>query len=303
MDQVLASPAVDTEQQGSNWKQQLKDYYELSKPGIGFYAVISTFAAFWLASPAVIDHMLLLHTLIATALVTAGGGALNQVIEIEADKQMRRTENRPLPSGRVPVNVGIAYGVFFAITGVVYMQLAVNTISAVLALGTLVGYLAIYTPLKKKTHLSTIVGAFPGAIPILIGWTAVRGSIDLSGWVLFIILFFWQIPHFLAIAWMYRKDYARAGFPMLSVLDEDGFSVASQAVYYVVSLVPVSLMLTILGVTGWLYFWGALLLGIGFIASGIHCAIKRTNTAAKQLLFASIIYLPLILALMVLDKN
>lgn len=303
MEQVLANPAVEADQHSSNWRQQLKDYYELSKPGIGFYAVISTFAAFWLASPAAIDHLLLLHTLIATALVTAGGGALNQVIEIEADKQMRRTENRPLPSGRVPLNVGIAYGLFFSLVGVAYMQFAVNTLSAVLAIGTLVGYLAVYTPLKKKTHLSTIVGAFPGAIPILIGWTAVRGSIDLSGWVLFIILFFWQIPHFLAIAWMYRKDYARAGFPMLSVLDEDGFSVASQAVYYVVSLVPVSLMLTILGVTGWLYFWGALLLGIGFIASAIHSAIKRTNTAAKQLLFASIIYLPLLLALMVLDKN
>jgi heme o synthase len=302
MDQVLANPAIES-QQGSNWRQQLKDYYELSKPGIGFYAVISTFAAFWLASPAVIDYTLLLHTLIATALVTAGGGALNQVIEVEADKQMRRTENRPLPSGRIPVNMGIAYGVFFALVGVIYMQLAVNTLSAVLAVGTLIGYLAIYTPLKKKTHLSTIVGAFPGAIPILIGWTAVRGVIDLSGWVLFIILFFWQIPHFLAIAWMYRKDYARAGFPMLSVLDEDGFSVASQAVFYVVSLVPVSLLLTVMGVTGWTYFWGALLLGLGFIASGIHCAIKRTNTAAKQLLFASIIYLPLLLALMVLDKH
>jgi heme o synthase len=301
MDQVLASSAIDS--QGSNWRQQLRDYYELSKPGIGFYAVISTFAAFWLASPATIDYVLLLHTLIATALVTAGGGALNQVIEVEADKQMRRTENRPLPSGRIPVKVGMVYGLFFAIVGVVYMQLAVNTISAVLAIGTLIGYLAIYTPLKKKTHLSTIVGAFPGAIPILIGWTAVRGVIDLSGWVLFIILFFWQIPHFLAIAWMYRKDYARAGFPMLSVLDEDGFSTASQAVFYVVSLVPVSLLLTVMGVTGWLYFWGALLLGLGFIASGIHTAIKRTNTAAKQLLFASIIYLPLLLALMVLDKH
>ncbi len=303
MDQALANPAIESQQQGSNWRQQLKDYYELSKPGIGFYAVISTFAAFWLASPATIDYVLLLHTLIATALVTAGGGALNQVIEVEADKLMRRTENRPLPSGRIPLNLAIVYGLFFAITGVVYMQLAVNTLSAVLAIGTLIGYLAIYTPLKKKTHLSTIVGAFPGAIPILIGWTAVRGVIDLSGWVLFIILFFWQIPHFLAIAWMYRKDYARAGFPMLSVLDEDGFSVASQAVFYVVSLVPVSLLLTVMGVTGWLYFWGALFLGIGFILSGIHCAIKRTNTAAKQLLFASIIYLPLLLALMVLDKN
>lgn len=302
MDQVLPNPAIEVEHR-SDRRQQLKDYYELSKPGIGFYAVISTFAAFWLASAAVIDYALLLHTIIATALVTAGGGALNQVIEVEADKQMRRTENRPLPSGRVSVNFGIAYGLFFSIVGVVYMQVAVNTLTAVLSAATLIGYLAIYTPLKKRSHLSTIVGAFPGAIPILIGWAAVRGSIDISGWVLFVILFFWQIPHFLAIAWMYRKDYARAGFPMLSVLDNDGLSVASQAVLYVVSLVPVTLMLTFLGVTGWLYFWGALLLGIGFIVSGVLCAIRRTNTSAKQLLFASIIYLPLLLALMVLDKQ
>jgi heme o synthase len=302
MDQVLPNPAIEVEQR-SDWRQQLKDYYELSKPGIGFYAVISTFAAFWLASPTVIDYALLIHTLIATAFVTAGGGALNQVIEVEADKQMRRTENRPLPSGRVPVTYAIAYGLFFSIVGLVYMQLSVNTLTAVLSAATLFGYLAVYTPLKKKTHLSTIVGAFPGAIPILIGWAAVRGSIDISGWVLFIILFFWQIPHFLAIAWMYRKDYARAGFPMLSVLDDDGLSVASQAVFYIVSLIPVTLMLTFLGVTGWLYFWSALLLGFGFLASGIVCAVKRTNTSAKQLLFASIIYLPLLLALMVLDKQ
>lgn len=297
---VIEQPAtLDSKQ---DWRQMFRDYYELAKPGIGFYAVISAFAAYWLASPDSVDLVLLLHTMIATALVTAGGGALNQVIEIEADKQMRRTENRPLPSGRIPLNHGIVYGLFFSIVGVAYMLMAVNTLTAVLAAGTLIGYLAVYTPLKKKSHLSTIVGGVPGAIPILIGWAAARGSVDLAGWVLFTILFFWQIPHFLAIAWMYRKDYARAGFPMLSVVDEEGMSVAFQAVLYVVCLVPVTLFLTVLGLTGWLYFWGALLLGLGFILVGVHCALNRTNASAKQLLLASILYLPLLLALMVIDK-
>lgn len=285
-----------------DWRQMFRDYYELAKPGIGFYAVISAFAAFWLASPATVDLVLLLHTMIATALVTAGGGALNQVIEVEADKQMRRTENRPLPSGRIPLNHGIIYGVFFSVIGIAYLLLAVNMLTAVLAAGTLIGYLAIYTPLKKKSHLSTIVGGVPGAIPILIGWAAARGSVDMGGWILFTILFFWQIPHFLAIAWMYRKDYARAGFPMLSVVDEEGTSVGFQAMLYVVCLVPVSLFLTVLGLTGWLYFWGALILGLGFIITGALCALNRTNSSAKQLLLASILYLPLLLALMVIDK-
>ena len=306
MEQALQNPSIETariESTRNNWRTQLRDYYELAKPGIGFYAVISTFTSFWLASPAQVDYVLLIHTLIATALVTAGGGALNQVMEVEQDRAMRRTETRPLPSGRISVNVGIIYGLFFSIVGVVYMQLAVNTLCAVLAVATLIGYLAIYTPLKKKSHLSTIIGAFPGAIPILIGWAAVKGSVDMAGWVLFTILFFWQIPHFLAIAWMYRKDYARAGFPILSVLDDDALSVATQAVLYVVCMVPVSMLLTMINVTGWVYFWGALILGLGFIASGVMCAIRRTNTSAKQLLFASILYLPLLLALMVLDKR
>jgi heme o synthase len=302
VEQVLPQP-IEGSPSKQDWRQQFRDYYELAKPGIGFYAVISAFASYWLASPQPLDYVLLLHTMLATAFVTAGGGALNQVIEVETDKRMRRTENRPLPSGRVPLRHGIIYGAFFSVLGVVYLLLAVNTLTAVLAAGTLLGYLIIYTPLKKKSHLSTIVGGFPGAIPILIGWAAVRGSLDLSAWVLFTILFFWQIPHFLAIAWMYRKDYARAGFPMLSVLDEEGMSVAFQAVIYVIALVPVTLMLTMIGLTGYIYFAGAFVLGLGFLATSIYCAMKRTNTSAKQLLLASILYLPLLLALMVIDKQ
>jgi protoheme IX farnesyltransferase len=285
-----------------NWRQYARDFYDLSKPGIGFYALITTAASFWLASSGTFDIPFFIKTMLATALVTCGGGALNQVIEVGPDSQMHRTEKRPLPSGRVPVSAGLIFGVATSIAGVVLMQTWVGSLAALLAIGTLVGYLFVYTPLKKKTSLSTIIGAFPGAIPILIGWVAVTGSIDLRGWVLFAILFFWQIPHFLAIAWMYRKDYARAGFPMLTVIDPEGFRAARQVIVYTMGLIPISLLPTMLGLTGWIYFWGALVLGVGFAASGVQTAVQRTNGAAKRLLFASIIYLPVLLALMVIDK-
>jgi protoheme IX farnesyltransferase len=285
-----------------DWKQLMRDYYDLSKPGIGFYALITTAASFWLASSGAMDWVLFVKTMVATSLVTCGGGALNQVLEVGADGQMHRTENRPLPSGRVAVSSGLIFGIVSSIAGVLLMQLLVGDLATLLAVATLVGYLFVYTPLKKKTPFSTIVGAFPGAVPILIGWVAVKGSIDLRGWVLFAILFFWQIPHFLAIAWMYRKDYARAGFPMLTVVDPEGFRAAQQVIIYVLGLIPISLMPSVLHLTGWVYFFGALVLGIGFSVSGIRTAFTRTNASAKQLLFASILYLPLLLALMVVDK-
>ena len=297
MEQALETDIV----QVFDWRQLLRDFYDLSKPGIGFYALITTATAFWLASET-FDFMLFLHTIIATALVTCGGGALNQVIEVSDDKLMHRTEKRPLPSGRVPLSSGLIFGVGTSIAGVIYMQLFVGSLASLLAIGTLIGYLFVYTPLKKRTSLSTLVGAVPGAIPILIGWVAVTKSIDLRGWVLFAILFFWQIPHFLAIAWMYRKDYARAGFPMLTVVDPEGVSAAHQILVYVLALVPISLIPTMLHLTGWVYFFGALILGIGFTISGFRTAIARTNQSAKQLMFASIIYLPVLLVLMVLDK-
>ncbi len=285
-----------------DFKSVIRDYFDLSKPGIGFYALITTFTSFWLATSGPIDIKLLIHTIIATALVTAGGGALNQVMEIGADSQMKRTEQRPLPAGRVPTSFALLFGVVTSIIGVVYLQFAVNGLAALMAIATLVGYLFIYTPLKKFTSLATIIGAFPGAIPILIGWVAVTNSIDKRGWVLFAILFLWQIPHFLAIAWMYKKDYARAGFPMLTVIETDGISTAHQTVVYLVALLPTSILPTMLGMTGMIYFGGAAVLGLGFLAAGLQLAIKRTNPAAKQLLFASIIYLPVLLVLMIIDK-
>ncbi|MEP7233776.1 MAG: heme o synthase [Ignavibacteriota bacterium] len=298
MEQVIAN--IPTAK--PDFKSVLRDYFDLSKPGIGFYSLITTFAAFWMASSGKIDLVLLLHTIIATGLVTAGGGALNQVLEIDEDSEMRRTDKRPLPAGRVSANSGLAFGVITAIAGTFYLLVAVNALAALLAIGTLAGYLFIYTPSKKLTSLSTIIGAFPGAIPILIGWVAVTGAIDLRGWTLFAILFLWQIPHFLAIAWMYRIDYARAGFPMLTVIEPEGISAAHQSVIYLIALLPISLFPSQLGLTGNIYFIGALILGLGFLASGVMVAIKRTNTSARQMLFASIIYLPVLLVLMIVDK-
>lgn len=303
LEREIIATAEPSEPQSFDWKQVLRDYYDLSKPGIGFYSLITTFASFWLASTNEIDLPLLIHTMVATALVTAGGGSLNQVLEVESDSQMRRTEKRPLPSGRVSLFAGLLFGVTTSVAGVVYLQLAVNSLAALLAIGTLVGYLFVYTPLKKRTPLSTVVGAFPGAIPILIGWVAVKNSIDLRAWTLFAILFFWQIPHFLAIAWMYRKDYARAGFKIITVVDAMGLRAALKTLAYVLSLVPISLTPTLLGLTGWVYFGGAFLLGIAFCWSSLQAALKRTNTAAKQLLFASILYLPILIALMIVDKR
>ena len=282
--------------------QMLRDYFDLSKPGIGFYAVITTFTSFWLATIGTLDFWLLAHTLLATALVTAGGGALNQVMEIQADSEMRRTEKRPLPSGRVSADLALAFGVITSIGGVLWLYLSVNGLTALLAILTLIGYLFVYTPLKKTTHLATIIGAFPGAIPILIGWTAVTNSIDARGWVLFGILFLWQIPHFLAIAWMYRNDYARAGFPMLTVVKPDGIQTGYQSVVYLVALIPLSLLPTIQGMTGILYFSGALTLGLLFFVTGVGIALRRDNPSAKRLLLASIVYLPVLLVLMIIDK-
>lgn len=285
----------------SELKQLLRDFFDLSKPGIGFYALITTFASFWLASHHDLNYILLLHTLIGTGLVTAGGGALNQVIEITLDAKMHRTERRPLPAGRISKASGLTFGIVTSIVGSLYLLLFVNGISSLLAIATLVGYLFIYTPMKRTTSLATIVGAFPGAVPILIGWAAVTGGIDIRGWTLFAILFLWQIPHFLAIAWMYRKDYERAGLPMLTVIDTDGVSAAHQSIVYLVALLPISLMPTMLGMTGKLYFFGALLLSVGYLAAGVQVIFKRTNASARGLLIASILHLPVLLGLMVLD--
>jgi protoheme IX farnesyltransferase len=264
---------------------------------------MSTAVGFYVASPnGPLDYLLFLHTLLGTALLAGGTGALNQWIERDADAKMRRTENRPLPAGRLRSLPALAFGLGISVAGLIYLGAAVNLLSALLGLFTWASYLGLYTPLKTRTWLSTLVGAFPGAMPLLIGWVAVRNGIGIDGWVLFAMLFLWQFPHFYAIAWMYREDYSRAGILMLPVVEPDGISTGRQIVFYAALLVPVSLAPAILGMAGVWYFAGALLLGLVYLYYGVLAARVKTTVQARKLLQASIFYLPLVYVLLVVDR-
>ncbi len=286
----------------ARWLQRCADYATLTKPEVNFLVVVATLAGFYLGSRGPLDWRLLVHTLLGTLLVASGTGTLNQFIEREADGHMRRTAQRPLPARRLAPAEALGFGVVLSVTGALDLWLAVNALASCLALLTLATYLVGYTPLKKKTPLCTLVGAFPGAMPPLIGWAAARGSLSLEAWVLYAILFLWQFPHFLAIAWMYREDYARAGLRMLPSGDREGRSTSRQILAYSLALLPVSLIPTFLGQVGFAYFFGALILGLGLSAYGVRLAVSRSNALAKQLLYASVVYLPLVFALMMLDK-
>jgi protoheme IX farnesyltransferase len=215
---------------------------------------------------------------------------------------MTRTASRPVPAGRISPARGLAAGLLLSAGGVGWLVIGINALTGFLALLTIVLYIAVYTPLKPRTSLNTLVGAIPGAIPPVIGWTAATGSIGLGGWALFSILFLWQLPHFLAIAWLFRDDYARGGFPMLPVVDPAGGSTGRQATLYALALIPVSLTPTLLGLTGGVYFFGALALGVAFLACGLGMAMDRGQKGARRLLLASVTYLPILLALLVLDR-
>ncbi len=286
----------------SKWLQRSLDYITLTKPEVNFLVVVSTLAGFYLGSRGPLDWKLLLPTLLGTLLVASGTGSLNQVIEREVDAQMRRTADRPVPAGRLSPAEAFCFGVFLAGAGGLYLWRAVNPLASLLALLTLVSYLLFYTPLKKKTPLCTLVGAFPGAMPPLIGWAAARGSLTLEAWVLYAILFLWQFPHFLAIAWMYREDYARAGLQALPRGDHEGRSISRQILACSLALVAVSVIPTFLGQVGMTYFFGALVLGLGLLSCGARLAAARSNALARQLLLASVVYLPLVFGLMMLDK-
>jgi protoheme IX farnesyltransferase len=293
-----SAPAVAAQAYAGLW-----DYFELTKPSVVWLILMSTAVGFHVASSnGPLDYLLFLHTLLGTALLAGGTGALNQWMERHADAKMRRTENRPLPAGRLRSLPALAFGMGISLAGLIYLAAAVNLLSALLGLFTLSSYLGLYTPLKTRTWLSTLVGAFPGAMPPLIGWVAVRNSIGLDGWVLFAMLFLWQFPHFYAIAWMYREDYSRAGIRMLPVVEPDGISTGRQIVLYAALLVPVSLAPTILGMAGAWYFAGALLLGLVYLYYGVLAARVKTTVQARKLLQASIFYLPLVYVLLVVDR-
>lgn len=281
----------------------LNDYLVLTKVRITALVLVTTAAGFLLASGPVLEGGLLAWTLLGTGLAASGAAALNQYLEREADARMRRTAGRPIPAGRMTPRHGLMVGIGLSAIGVALLAGTVNLLTAVLALATVILYVAVYTPLKRMTPLNTMVGAIPGAIPPVMGWTAVSGELGLPAGVLFAILFLWQLPHFLAIAWIFRDDYRLGGFPMLPVVDPDGEITGRQVALYCAALVPVSLVPTFLGLTGAVYFFGALALGLAFLGAGLAMAISRGKGAARRVLLASVTYLPLLLALLVVDRT
>jgi protoheme IX farnesyltransferase len=283
-------------------RDRIAAYVELTKPRITFLIVLTSAAGFALASPGAVNYSALLSAMFGIALLSSGIATLNQYIERDLDSLMRRTADRPLPSGKLHPNEALFFGWTLTIVAEVYLALMVNPLSALLGLTVIAGYLFAYTPLKTRTTLSTMVGAFPGAVPPLIGWAAARGEIGLEAWVLFAILFLWQFPHFLAIAWMYREDYGRAGILMLPVVEPDGRVTAQQIVVYTVLLLPVSLLPAVLGTSGKIYFVGAIVLGLLFLYSSVRAAMSKSRQEAKRLLLASVIYLPLLFILMVVNR-
>jgi protoheme IX farnesyltransferase len=278
-------------------------FWELTKPRLTFLVMVTTFVGFCMASRSYFDWVLLVHTMLGTALVAGGAAVLNQFLERDVDALMKRTVERPLPSGKLQAGEALLFGVIISVVGMFYLVFFVNLLTSFLAVLTIGSYLFIYTPLKKKTPLCTIVGAFPGAIPPMIGWSAVNESLDRGAWILFAILFLWQMPHFYALARMYRDDYERGGFPMLTVVDPNGTRTGMQILSHTLLLLPVSLAPSLFGLTGKIYFWGALILSLLFLASAISASFSKNISTSRKLFFASILYLPLLLILMVADKT
>lgn len=282
-----------------SWLAVLAD---LTKARLTALVLLTTLVGFYLGWHGPMNYLLMFNALAATALVASGASALNQLLEREYDAKMPRTQGRPLPSGRLQPTTVMLFGGITSVAGLVYLSLAVNLLTAVLGAVTLVSYLFIYTPLKRVTWLNTLVGAIPGALPPLMGWTAARNELSGEGWALFAILAFWQLPHFFAIAWMYRDEYAKAGFVMLPHLDPDGSRTAQQSVSNTLALLVASLFPFVWHLSGRFYLVSALVLGAGFLYCAVQFSRQLTRARARQFFLASIIYLPLLLAALVLDK-
>jgi protoheme IX farnesyltransferase len=284
----------------------LFDYWELTKPEINFLIVITAAAGFWIGSPAQPPHfpwMRFIHTLLGTVFVASGAATLNQLIELQYDAQMRRTARRPLASRRIAPSHAFWFGVFLSVFGVVYLAISTNALAFLLAALTLLSYLFLYTPLKRKTPLCILVGAIPGATPPLIGWAAAHGRLDPAALVLFAIVFLWQFPHFMSIAWLYREDYARAGYLVLPANETKDRFVAWQSLLPTLGLFVVSILPALRGLAGLVYLAGALVLGAVFLYYTVRFALQRSIASARNLLFASIFYLPALFALLVLEKK
>lgn len=298
---VPADGVMPTSSEGVRPRRPMADFVALTKPRLNFLVILTTLAGYYLGRRADTSLAHLAHTIIGTTLVAAGSAALNQVWEKDTDRLMRRTAQRPLPAARMAPSTALWFGLALSALGLLQLWIFANPLASIVAAFTLLTYVIWYTPLKLRTSLSTIVGAIPGALPPLIGWAAATNSLSAGGWVLFAIVFFWQMPHFLAIAWMYRADYAQAGMPLLPVVDPDGRSTGRQTVLYAAATIPVSFLPTLIGLAGPRYLVAALVLGSMVLWLAFEFAATRASGSARRLFFATIMYLPLLWSALVLD--
>jgi protoheme IX farnesyltransferase len=294
----MSSPQQAVISRRAGYREQIADFLELTKPRITFLVLITTLVGFYMGSRDGLNFLLLFHAILGTGLVASGASALNQYFERNLDARMVRTRNRPLPDGRLLPNQALAFSAVISAIGVGYLVFFVNVLTGALGAATLAGYILVYTPLKTRTRLCTLIGAFPGAAPPVMGWTAARGEVDAIALALFAILFLWQMPHFFAIAWIFTEDYARAGFS----IQPSGQSTGRQIIFYCCALIPVSILPTFFGLTGMTYLLGAVLLGFVYLGYGFAVALFRSNTHARRLLRVSVLYLPALLVLMMIDK-
>ena len=278
------------------------DFFALTKPRMVLMILVTTCVGFYLGSSGPMDTLRLVYTLLGTALAAGGTLALNQFLERDLDANMDRTRLRPLPAGRLQPAEALAFGTTITVAGLLFMAFAVDELSALVTAVTVGSYLFAYTPLKQRTSLCSVLGAIPGALPPVTGWVAARGDFGAGAWVLFAILFLWQLPHSLAIGWLYRADYARAGIRLLPVIEPDGRSTGRQIVSNCLALLAAGLLPTLIGLAGSVYFLGALLLGTGLLVCGVVLAVSRSAADARRLVFASLVYLPALLVLMALNK-
>ena len=281
---------------------KLGAYIALTKPEVSLLVLMTTGAGFYMGARGPMPWLHMLHVIFGTMMIAAGTAALNHYIERESDRFMRRTASRPLPAGQLTPAEALRFGLALALAGAVDLYYSAGSIACLLGVFTSLSYLLAYTPLKKRTVWATFIGAIPGAIPPMIGWTAATGELGTGAWLLFAIVFLWQFPHFHAISWMYREDYARAGILMLPVVDKDGTRTFRQIVLYAASLVAVSLLPAIMGFAGMLYFFGALVTCTGLVQVCLWAASAKTNTRAKWLMHATVLHIPILLGLMMYDK-
>lgn len=296
-----SAAAYDASGERAGSPSRAADFVSLTKPRLNLLVLATSAAAYFLGGGYELPWTRLLHTIVGTALVAGGAAALNQHWERDTDRLMRRTRRRPLPDARLHPQDALSFGIALTGFGIAELAWGVNLLTAAVAGATLASYVFFYTPLKVRTSLSTIVGAVPGALPAVIGWTAATNTLSIEGWVLFGIVFMWQMPHFLAIAWMFRDDYARAGMPLLPVIQPDGRTTAHQAVLYAAGLIPVSFLPTAVGLASAYYLVGAMVLGAIVIVLSLEFASARSMPAARRLFFGTILYLPLLWVVLLVD--